>query len=312
MGDQWVLAYDLGGTKLLCGVVNAQGQVIDHCQEFVAREQGKEAVLDQMANIGRRFLARYKPIKRGGIASAGPLDPRHGLLLDPTNLVTHGHGWGQVEIVRELETRLGLKFYLQNDAAATALAERWVGDARNCDNFMVMTLGTGVGIGVFVNGQLLKAGRGLHPEASHIPINALDETAPCGCGKFGCVEAYLSGANFARRMAKRWGLAHLSGKELKQWARQGDDRARQAFAEYADYFALAVDAYVCLFAPEKILLTGGFSDSSEMFLERVHSRLSRSLARRRVGIDLYPEIRLSSNQFLMGLIGGAYIAFQGR
>ena len=308
--ENLALAYDMGGTKLLAGVISHQGEIVESLREPVAKAEGRLAVIEQMLNMGQALLKRHPEISRAGVASAGPLDPKEGLLLDPTNLTTGGAGWGIVPLVKELEQGLGMPVKLENDAAATAMAEHWIGDGKACDNFMVITLGTGVGVGVYVNGELLRSGRGLHPEVSHISLNIEDESAPCGCGKQGCVEAYLSGRNFSARVGSRLGNPELKGTELKAMARDGEPQVLAAFKDYARHFAFAVDAFVCMFSPEKVILTGGFSDTAEFFINDIRPHLEKSLARRRIGIDLYPEIKVSQLKYEMGLIGAGYTAFK--
>lgn len=206
-----------------------------------------------------------------------------------------------------LSKALSLPVQLENDAAAAVLAEHWLGGARNCQNAVMMTLGTGLGVGVLANGKLLRSGRGLHPEVGHVFLNYGDQTAPCGCGNFGCAEAYLSGTNFSRRCAVLWGESELSGEELVARAK-GEARAVKAFAEYAHSFAAMVTTLVVLFSPEKILISGGFSDSHFLFLDQSQPHIRDLLARRRQGVDLYPEIGLSQLGADTGLLGGAFVA----
>ncbi len=187
-----VLAYDLGGTKLSVGVVDSRGKVIEESREPVRASEGKAALFRQLSDLGKPLLKRYPRIKKVGIASAGPLDPRTGSLLNPTNLSRGGPEWGVVPLAKQLSKSLGLPVHLDNDAAAAMLAEHWIGAAKGYDNAMILTLGTGLGTGVIANGELLRAGRFLHPEAGHAIIGFADASAPCGCGNFGCAEAYPS------------------------------------------------------------------------------------------------------------------------
>jgi len=304
------LGFDLGGTKVMAAVVNHKGKVLQRLRQPTNIFGGPEGLVEQLADLGQKLIEEYPEVGEVGIASAGPLDPIKGLLLDPTNFLNkQGEGWGVVPLTQPLSEKLGRKVYLDNDAAATAVAEKWVGTAKNCDNFVVLTLGTGVGVGTFCNGRLMRSGHGLHPEASHISIDITDETAPCNCGKLGCVEAYLSGRNFAKRYGKMWGMPELRGERIKELGRQGDERALEAFSEYARFLAYAIDSYVVLYAPEKVILSGGFSDAADLFLPQVHPYLEKTLARRRAGVDLFPEVVLSELKDHIGLLGGASIVF---
>ena len=303
------LAYDLGGTKVAVGIVNSRGKVVDETRVPVQVEGGKEAVISQLAELGKNFLKKHPKARRAGIASAGPLDPAKGVLLDPTNLVTEGQTWGQVPLARLLQTKLKIPTYLENDAAAAMLAEHWIGAAKGYKNSMILTLGTGLGTGVIANGQLVRAGHGLHPEAGHVILNYRDETAPCGCGNLGCAEAYLSGRNFSRRARVRFADPNLHAKDIAELAREKDPRALAAFEEYALIMAAAIQNYAVIYAPEIIVFTGSFAAASDLFLEQTRRHLERMLARKRIGIDLLPKLVVSKLDNNAGLIGGAYVAF---
>ena len=308
MSQKTVLAYDLGGTKVAVGVVNEKGRILAQTRALVAVQKGQNFVIEQLADLGKDFLRKFRGIESIGMASAGPLDPYKGVLLDPTNLVTKGKGWGKVPIASLLEKKLGLRVHLENDAAAAILAEYWVGAARKIPNSVILTLGTGLGIGTLCNGFLERSGRKLHPEASHITINAGDREAPCGCGNYGCMEAYLSGWNFERRMQKHWGRPSLTGEQIAAMARKGDRKARAAFNEYAELMAYGLQNLVVLYAPEVIVFTGSFAATTGLFLPKTKKILAGLLKRRRVGVDLMPELALSKLHNNAGIIGGAFVA----
>ena len=304
-----VLAYDLGGTKVQAGVVTEKGKILAEVRTPVLFEKGKAAVLRQLSDIGEDFLRRYPKIKVVGMASAGPLDPGRGILLDPTNFTSSEGSWGRVPIAAILSKSLKRKVCLENDAAAAVLAEAWIGAGKGYDNVMILTLGTGLGTGIIANGQLVRSGRGMHPEAGHLMLNGRDTTAPCGCGNLGCAEAYLSGRNFTRRTRTRFGNPQLTGEEIANLARKQDPRALAAFEEYAEYMAVAIHNYVVLYAPEIVVFTGSFANTSDLFIDSTRSHLERLLVRRRVGVDFMPKLAVSKLENSAGLIGAAHVAF---
>jgi len=305
-----VLAYDLGGTKVAAGVVNEKGQILEEIRVPVKMREGKTGVIKQLTELGRDLLKRYPKCHSVGVASAGPLHPEKGILLDPTNFyVDPNKTWGQVPISKLLSKGLKKPVYLENDAAAAILAECWMGKARKYENAMILTLGTGLGTGTVTNGALVRAGHGLHTESGHIIIKAGDTTAPCGCGNDGCAEAYLSGKNFALRYQKRHGIKGIEGKEIAQLAREGNKKALEAFYEYSDMLAATLQNYVVIFAPEIFVFTGSFAAASDLFMDRTRRKLERLLVRRRDGIDMMPKLEISSLENEAGLLGGAYVAF---
>jgi glucokinase len=303
------LAYDLGGTKVIAGIVDSSGKVIEHKLEPVMTESGKSALIGQLARLGKDLLARHRGIKRIGMASAGPLDPQGGSLLDPTNFVSRGKTWGRFPIAKLLGAKLGLPVVLENDAAAAILAEHWVGAARRYENAAILTLGTGLGTGFLVNGELVRAGRGLHSEGGHLILKMDDPSAPCGCGNLGCAEAYLSGRNFTRRARSRFGDKTLTAQQISDMARAKDPRARAAFEEYSRMMATVIHNFAVIYAPEIVIFTGSFAQTADLFLVDTRAQLEKLLTRRRDGVDLLPKLVVSKLDNHAGLIGGAYVAF---
>ncbi len=303
-----VLAYDLGGTKIAVAVVDERARIIETKRQLVELHGGAKSLVEQFVRLGRPLIEKYN-IKHGAIASAGPLDPVRGLLLNPTNLKTLGQDWGVVPLVRMLERQLKIKLALENDAAAATLAERWIGQSQKLKDSVVVTLGTGLGVGAIANGELVRSGRHLHTEAGHIIIDYADQSWRCGCGNFGCAEAFLSGANFTRHLAKEWSEPHLTGEELVARAQKGDERVLAEFVTYGERLASFICSLVVIFSPEVIVLSGGFSHAANLFLPSCENRLTELLATRRQGCDLMPRILLSKFRDEAGLIGAAFVSF---
>ena len=313
MKKKKVLAYDLGGTKVHLGVVDQTGKVLVDQRVPVVVEKGKTAVINQLAELGKSYLKLYPEIEQVGLASAGPMDPTRGLLLDPTNLSNPNdpkNNWGRVHITKILGQKLKRNVTLENDAAAAMLAEHWKGKAKGYKNSMIMTLGTGLGTGIISNGELLRSGRFLHPEAGHIIIRDGDQSAPCGCGNLGCSEAYLSGRGFTRRNRPRFARADYLAKDISELAEKGDPRALAAFAEYSELMAVAIHNYVVCYSPEIVVFAGSFAEAAHLFIPSTIRHLKVLLKRRRVGVDLLPKLAVSSLDNKAGLLGGAYVALQ--
>ncbi|MBC86156.1 MAG: hypothetical protein CL677_03165 [Bdellovibrionaceae bacterium] len=308
--NEVVLAYDLGGTKMIAAAIDGRGNILDLQKELVKKDQGMNVVLDQLIQLAQPILQKYPQIQKVAMASAGPLDPGRGELLDPTNLVTVGKSWGVVPIAQILSDGLKLPVQLENDAAAAVLSNHWVGEGKGTDNLLMLTLGTGLGVGVIANGQLVRAGRHLHPEGGHIILNCSDKTALCGCGNYGCAEAYLSGVGFCTRYAKSIGEDYVKGQEVMRRAEAGETAALNAFTEYSEMMAQAIASFVVLFAPEKVVFAGGFSASHHYWLKATEVRLEQLLARRRSGHDLVPQLEVAQLNEHMVVLGAARIAMQ--
>jgi glucokinase len=298
----------LGGTKLRAALINPRGQIKNAVTGNVNQRAGLPGLLELFKELEQQLpKVKYKVVS---VASAGPLHPAKGVLLNPTNFFTTQKTWGVVPIVAQLKKIFKKPVLLENDAAAAVLGEMWKGGhGKKNKNIVAMTLGTGVGVGVIADGALVRAGRGLHPEGGHIPINAEDHDYPCGCGAYGCIEAYLAGTHFAKRMSARVGRS-LTGKEAVELAQEGDLQIQASFKEYGRHLAQAIRSLCVLFAPEVVVLSGGFSHASHLFLPETKKVLPSLLERYREGIDLLPEVKVSNLQNDAGILGAAYIAIQ--
>ncbi len=305
-----VLAYDLGGTKVAVGVVDSSGKILAFHREAAFIKQGKKATLEQLIRLGKEMIVKYPKIAAVGIASAGPLDPEKGELLDPTNFSGPGGNWGKVPLAAILAKGLKKKVILENDAAAAILAEVWKGLKSNQKNAMIMTLGTGLGTAFVANGELVRGGRHQHTEGGHLIIQAGDKTAPCGCGQLGCAEAYLSGRSFAYRGRKRLENEIIDAPQIAARAREGDAAALELFNEYSDMLAIALHNFIVLFYPEVVVFTGSFAAAHDLFLKNAEKKLAKMLERRNTVMNIQPKLVVSKLENQAGLLGGAYVALR--
>lgn len=303
---QWI-GIDLGGTKIASAVVQENGRLKGLSRHATKLEKWPD-LRGQLVELCRDLQAKHGKAVGVGIGSAGPLHAPSGTLLDPTNF-----GWTsplKVKITSELSRALRIPVALENDAAAAALAEAWKGGGgRNC---VVLTLGTGLGMGAICDGKLVRGGRGLHPEGGHLLLRAGDETAPCGCGLFGCAEAFLSGKNFSRRASVALKEPGLTGATLARRADEGDDRVLALFDEYAELLAEYLQSLVVLYYPERVILTGSFAGAYPHFLPKALAKLEEYLFRRMRTIPLLPEVRVSRLDDNAGVLGAAYVAMHSR
>jgi glucokinase len=297
---QKILSYDFGGTKVAVGIVDSGGRILDECILMPHFAKGKDFVLKQLIDAGKSFLSKSFEITAVGVASAGPLDPLNGILLNPTNF----GGWGAVELTTILSKHLKKKVFLENDAAAAVIAESRVGVAKGLDNIMVLTLGTGLGTGVICNGKLVRSGGFLHPEAGHMVIRHHDTMIRCGCGQYGCAETYLSGKYFAQRYAKQHDGSY-SAIEIAELARENYLPATEAFKDYSKSLTIVLQNYMRIFNPEMFVFAGSFSAASDLFLNQTNRRLARSIRLLQCNI---PKLKVSQLKNRSGLIGASFIA----
>jgi glucokinase len=301
--NEETLCFDLGGTKLACALVDRNGYARKFSRVLVPMSRGFDGVIDAFQAVSREHFSTAQ-ITSVAVSSAGPLDPATGILLDPTNFLTAGQSWGLFPLKDKLNQLFDKPVMVENDAACAVLAEVWKGKAQGFQNVLVFTLGTGLGVGVISNGELVRAGRGLHPEGGHLSMNAWSKRR-CACGARGCAEAYLSGSNFVKEVGSALGLPALTGEELVLMAEVKDPRVEEWMQIYAKRLALAIRMFSMIYAPEIVVLAGGFASAAPYFLPRTEELLVPLFKRYSEGVNLLPKVRVSRFKDEAGVIGAA-------
>lgn len=298
-----VLAFDIGGTKVAAGVVSADGRAASFALEPTRAADGPAAVLPRLWALGRRVLAEsgleVETVGAVGIGCGGPLDAERGVLIAPPHLP----GWRDVPVTALASEAFGVTAVLENDATAAAAAEHRYGAGIGTRHLVYLTISTGVGGGVVLDGRLYRGAMGNGGELGHITIDC--EGRRChGCGRQGCLEAYVSGTSIAER-AQEAGLDGLDAAGVAAAARAGDPVAVQVWDETTTYLGCGLTSIVNLFEPELVVIGGGVSGAGEQLLgparEQVRAQAmgpAREAAR----------IVLSALGEQVGVIGAAAIA----
>ena len=301
---------DLGGTTVKIAYFDETGNMLDKWEIPTVTDDGGSQILPDIA----ASIAQYRTVK--GIAEAdllgigigvpGPVDSK-GNINRCVNL-----GWGVFNITKTLSDLTDLPVAAGNDANVAALGEFWKGGGKGCKNMVFVTLGTGVGGGIIINGQLYTGCNGIAGEIGHMVIRKDGE--PCNCGRRGCLEAYCSAASlvrFAERAledGRKSVLAvhkgQLNAKQICDAVDAGDALAQELFDEYCGNLANGLASFVNLFQPERIVLGGGLAGYGEKLLEPLR-RLTFPQTFR--GEDRNTEIVCASLGNDAGLVGAAML-----
>ena len=260
MSTPLAAAIDVGGTKIAIGIVDAQGRILAQGETPTAPEQGYQAGLDRSSGILRRLLEESGLNVDGiGIGSTGPIDPETGIY----GVVGTLPGWEGSPLAADLESRFGVRVAVENDADAAALGEAKWGAGRGSQSLLYVTISTGIGVGILLDGKLYRGARGAHPEIGH---HVVDWSGPlCYCGANGCWETLASGPALESWMNARRDVA-LSASEICELARQGDTLALQATRREAQYIGLGLANLVTMFCPQTIVIGGGMLRSADLLL----------------------------------------------
>ena len=283
-----VLALDIGGTKLAAAVVDAAGQARSFLVERSRTELGADAVLADLFRLGRSAVSAagvpWDEIGAVGIGCGGPLDARRGVLLAPPHLT----GWHDIPVRALAEQAFERPATLENDATAAAAAEHRYGAGVGTRNMVYLTISTGVGGGVVIEGRLYRGAAGNGGELGHVTVDRHGRVCR-GCGRRGCLEAYASGTSIAERAAEA-GIDGATAEDVAAAARAGEPVASAVWEETIEALACGLTSIVNLFEPELVVLGGGVTRSGEQLLGPVRSTTPGRRLRGRRGRS--PAVRL--------------------
>lgn len=295
------LAYgvDVGGTTIKLGLFDGRGSLLRRGSIPTDTSDHGAHILPQISKWIRRQDIPLNQISGVGLGVPGPVR-RDGTVNRCVNL-----GWGVVPVAEVLSELLdGVPVRVANDANAAALGECWQGAGREMDSLLLVTLGTGVGGGLVLHGDVVAGAHGSAGEIGHMTVNP-DETQPCSCGKRGCLEQYASAGGIVR-LAQAAGLRVESAKEVSDLAAWGNERARAVLEKAGRLLGLALSYAACLVDVDGILIGGGVAAAGEWLLNPVrdafyanvfHAASSTKLALASLGNDagLYGAARLVWN-----------------
>jgi glucokinase len=269
-----VIGVDLGGTNIKAALVSEDGCLLRKKSIKTNVTSGRSNVAKKIAELVNEMADGDKDVKVG-IGSPGSIDRDRGIVRFSPNLPD----WLDFPLAPAVMEQSGFEVFVENDAKAAALGEKWFGEGRGSDNFLVLTLGTGVGGGAVTNGHLIIGGTGIGGELGHMCV---DPYGPlCGCGSHGCLECYASSSGM-KRLAEEYRLRY-PGSLVFAASSEGQFEAVSIFTSYQKkdplaevivskfIFAMgvAIGSLVNIFNPEKIILSGGISASAPLYIPQV-------------------------------------------
>jgi glucokinase len=292
-----VLGLDIGGTKLAAGVVDADGGV--HGFVTAATDRDGDAGVARLFELGRRALSQSGlDAEAIGIGCGGPLDSVDGVLTAPLHLP----GWHDVAVVALAQDAFGRPAVLDNDATAACAGEHRYGAGRGTRNMVYLTVSTGVGGGVVLDGQLHRGHSGNGGELGHVTVDWHGRRCR-GCGRRGCLEAYASGTSIAER-AEEAGLHGATAADVAQAARAGNTVAARLWDETCEALACGITSIANLFDPEVVVLGGGVVRTGEQLLAPVRERVAEQVLGDPVAI-----VAAASGD-AVGVVGAAAVAYE--
>jgi glucokinase len=310
----YTIGVDVGGTKVLGGVVDESGSVVKTARRDTPREGGP-ALTQAIADVAQELMAQFT-IDSVGVSAAGFVSSDRKTMLATPNIA----GWNGVDLDNELTSLIGLPVVIENDANAAAWGEARFGAGRGKRHMLMLTVGTGIGGGIIVNGELYRGAFGIAAEIGHIRV--VPEGHLCGCGARGCFEQYGSGnalmrhareaiaasPDIARNLLSRGDgtIEGLTGQAITDAARDGDAVALAAFNTTAQWLGAGIATLSVILDPECVVIGGGVIDAGDILLEPTRAALVRYLPF--AGKHPYPEIIGAQLGNEAGLVGVADLA----
>lgn len=272
---KYIFGIDVGGTSVKCGLFCEEGSLLEKWEIPTRTEENGKWILP---DVSEAILGKWK--ERGlrkeeiigvGVGVPGPVS-RTGEV--PTAVNLH---WGYKDVAGELKQALGLKVKVGNDANVAALGEMWAGGGKGAENLIMVTLGTGVGGGIIVDGKIVTGAHGAGGEIGHAILEP-GEAEPCNCGNHGCLEQMASATGIARLAGRRLvadsAPSVLRGERVTAKAvfdayKAGDSVAAEIVEQFADYLGRAMAVYACVTDPEVFVIGGGVSKAGKVLIEVV-------------------------------------------
>jgi len=284
--------------------MSRDGKILARDTRRSLAKEGKERTISQIVTSvreilreGERLKVFSKSILGVGIGSPGPLNTKEGVIHFSPNLA----GWIEVPLVQILKDELNLPIFLENDANAAALGEWWLGAGKNVDNLVLLTLGTGIGGGIIIEGEVLHGAWDTAAEIGHMIIHEGGLT--CGCGKRGCFEAYASATGVVKRtraaiekgektlltdlVKNRW--EDITCELVFKTAEKGDNLSKWIVEETARYLGIGIASIVNIINPEMVILSGGMIAGGDLLFKPVRKYAQgNALAAAIKGVKIVP------------------------
>jgi glucokinase len=308
------IGIDVGGTKVLGGVVDESGKVLTTARKDTPR-QGGSALTQTIADVAKELLQQHS-VASVGVSAAGFVSSDRKTMLATPNIAD----WNGVDLDHQLTALIGLPVVIENDANAAAWGEAKFGAGKNQDHMMMLTVGTGIGGGIVVNGALYRGAFGIAAEFGHMRV--VPEGHICGCGARGCFEQYASGnallrhareainasPEVARNLLSRGDgtVAGLTGQAITEAARDGDAVALAAFNTTGQWLGAGIASLAVLLDPACVVIGGGVIDAGEILLKPTRESLERNMPF--AGKHPYPQIIAAQLGNAAGLVGVADLA----
>jgi glucokinase len=314
--ESLVFAVDLGGTHLRVALVDDTGTIVQQVKQETPKGDSADSIIDALVSAAKKWGAHQRSIVAASIMVPGTVDSTKTAVLQAPNLPSVVG----FRLKPELEQRLGWPVLLENDANAAAIGEMWLGAARGYQDVISVTLGTGVGGGVILDGKLWRGSHGGAGEIGHTTVDPFSGLK-CKCGKTGCLELFASATAIVRMTREKFSLfpesvlktvlksGELSAVKVYEAGRNGDELALEVFRQFGMYLGIGLANLINLIDPQIIVLAGGAANGWDLFAPEMYRQVGQ---RASCAAALEVKIARAECGDNAGLLGAARLGFQTR
>ena len=279
------IGIDLGGTNIGIGIIHNDNLIFKDSRS-TNKESGYEGVVkniyDSIEEILKKNNIKRSDIEGVGIGIPGIIDPKTNMVVEVVNM-----GWENVDLKNDLEKLIGIPVFLGNDATVAGVAEYELGALKGCENGVLITLGTGIGAGIILNGKVFEGAHGIGAEFGHMIVG--ENFYDCNCGRNGCFETFASSTaiiNYTKKLINEGkktkildmvnnDVDRIDGKVIFQAAREEDKVAIEVVDRMTDYLAKGIVNIMSILDPEIFVLGGGLSAAGDYLLEQVKKKVKK-------------------------------------
>lgn len=308
--DTYALGLDLGGTKIFAGLVDGTGKVRQQWRISTPTGGGGPAILKALVEAVGTILGNLSQEERDrlvgvGVSSAGHINQATGVVEYCTPNLP---GWTGTHVTEALTQAHRLPVMADNDGNCAAYGEYWLGAGRGVENLVALTIGTGLGGGILVDGKLVRGARSGGAEIGHTIL--MPGGYPCNCGQLGCIESYVSGTALAKaaERAGHWDPSP-SSHMIFEWARAGDERALGLVRDMARHLAVGLVTIINFVDPERIIVGGGVSSQGDLFMPMVREYVTELYGARGWDTRNLVLAELGEGAGMIGAAGQAFARF---
>jgi len=307
--ESLVFAVDLGGTHLRAALVDDTGRILKHLKQETPKGDSAEGIVAALVKAAKSWDCRQQPVVAASIMVPGPVDSEKAVILQAPNLPSLIN----FPLKAELEQKLGWPVFIENDANAAAVGEMWMGAARGCRDVVSVTLGTGVGGGVIVDGKLWRGSHGSAGEIGHTTVDPFSGLK-CKCGNTGCLELFASATAIVRMTREHLSsfpqsklkLDELTAEKVYEAGQNGDELALAVFNRFGMYLGIGLANLISLIDPQIVVIAGGAVNGWDLFATEMFRQVEERAFRTAAQQVKIARAECGDNA---GLLGAARLAF---